>query len=343
VAEALTEDALAKRINALSGGAPLPQAGTLAIAQRLLGPGLADRYGDVIGARPTQLKDVARDFAIGAISGDPFKADALKAQVVQGYHEELRREEDQAMQREAAAREQLGGFFQLLEQGKRVPKELRSDFFKEGLPRVGVEPTSPLFMKILTNYEKNGDIYDALLDPEVQRMADQDPLAAVERMVAMGYDGSQALALARQVQEMKQYRATTQQLIARTNRLNALSTDPNKRARDAAIAKFAGRTVTDEATGERRLVTPEEALNFANSLFPPPGQPSAGIPQDVPPEVAAEAAPVPEPPSSTTTTTTTTGAPAAEPAAPAGIKQVAPAAGGQVKIKRITRAPAPVS
>jgi hypothetical protein len=337
MAEALTEDALARRINALSGGAPLPQAGTMAIAKRLLGPGLADRYGDVIGARPTGVQDVARDFAIGALSGDPFKADQLKAKVVQGYHEELRREEDQTLQREAAAREQLQGFFTLLEQGKRVPKELRADFFKEGLPKLGVEPTSPLFMKILTNYEKHGDVYDALLDPEIRRMADEDPLSAVEQMTAMGYDGAQALTLAKQVQEMKRYRADTQYLISRTNRLNAGSADPNKKARDAVIAKFAGRTITDEATGEKRLVTPEEALNFANQLFPSAEGAAAGIPQaePLPPEVAAEAAPA-GPGTSTTTTTTTTPAAEVPAAAPGGIKQVAPAAAGQQRLKKIT-------
>lgn len=348
---ALTEDALARRIAALSGGKPPPQASTMAIAQRLLGPGLANRYGDVIGARPVNIGDLARDFSIGAMSGDPFKADELKARVVQGYHEELRREEDQTLQREAAARERLSGFFSILEKGKSVPKELRSDFFKEALPTVGVEPSSKLFLNILTNYEKHGDIYDALLDPEVQRLADEDPLGAVERMVSLGYDGTQALALAKQVQSMKQYRAQTQHLISQTNRLNRLSDDPNKRARDATIAKFAGKTITDENTGERRLVTPEEALNFANSLFPPPSAAgaAAGIPQvDVPAEAAAEAAPVPPgTTSSTTITSTTTPEPTStattSAAAPVGIKQVTAPAQGQARIKKITAvAPVPV-
>lgn len=337
----LTEDALAQRIQALGGGAPPPQAGTMAIARRLLGPGLADRYGDVIGARPTEVRDVARDFAIGAMSGDQFKADALKAQVVQGYNAELRREEDQTLQREQAARQQLQGFFSLLEQGKKVPKELRGDFFKEGLPKIGVDATSPLFLKILTNYEKFGGVYDALLDPEIRRAAEEDPLQAAERLVNMGYDGAEALQVAQSVQQMKRYRADTQLLIARQNRQNALAAqDPNTKARNTFISRNAGRTVVDEATGEKRTLTPDEVLAWADKLYPT----GAVVPPEKPGEVAPPApAGIPQGPgatSSTTSTATTTGAP------PVGIEQAPAAAAGPklggATIKKITKSPVTV-
>lgn len=310
----MAEDAVAQRINALSGGSPLPQAAMSTIAKRLLGPGLADRYGDVIGLRPTGAQDVARDLAIGTLSGDPFKADALKAQVVKNFNEEKRREEDQTLQREAGARDQLNGFFNLLEQGKKVPKDLRQDFFKEGLAKLGVEATSPLFVKILTNYEKFGSVYDALGDPDVRRMADEDPLTAVERLMDMGHDGAAALQVAQSVQQMKRYRADTQNIISRNVKLQRELDNPDERGRNSFIARMAGRTVKDRL-GRTRVISPDEIMQMADRFFPATG---AGIPQDNP-DVVPPA--VPE---------------------PAGIPQAAPEAAvpaaeaGKQKVRRLT-------
>jgi len=326
-----TEDALTRRVNALSGGAPLPQAATMAIARRLLGPGLADRYGDVIGARPTNLADHARDFALGFISGDPTKADTLKARVMENYQEELRRTEEAARQREDDARQTVSGFFQLLTQGKKVPKELRKDFFKESLPKLGIEPTSPLFLKILSDTDKFGDIYDALADPELQRLSDEDPISAVQRLVAMGHDGGEALQVAQSIQQMRRYRAETEHIVAKTRRTQGLAQeDPTARARASFVSRMAGRTVKDRL-GRQRVLSPEEILGMADRFFP------TGEAPDAAPEAAPEVAPVGIPQGTVTTTPTTT----AEAVTPTtGITQ-APAApasaeAGKQKVKRIT-------
>lgn len=330
------------RINALSGGAPLPQAATQTIARRLLGPGLADRYGDVIGTRPTNYGDIARDFATGFISGDPTKADQIKAQVAQSYNDELRREDDQRLQAEEGARQQMRGFFDLLQQGKKVPKDLRQDFFKEGLPKVGVEPTSPLFMKVLSNYEKFGDVYDALGDPEIQRLADEDPLGAVEQLVAMGHDGAAALQVAQSVQQMKRYRAGTQRIMSRAALAQSRTPqDPVAKARNAFIGKMGGRQITDEATGEKRTITAQEVLSMADQLYGAKPSSAAGIAQQPFPKAAESLPPgatglggtVPDPNTTTTSTTTApteTSTPAAPAPAPVGIAQTASGQGDAV-------------
>lgn len=343
MADAATE----ARINNLSGGAPLPQSDTATIAKRLLGP-LADRYGDVIGIRPTGAADVARDFAIGALSGDPFKADQLKMQVLENYQKERRAEEDQLFQREQAAREQVNGFFELMKQGKTVPKHLRKEFFKETLPQIGIEPTSPLFLKILSS-DENMDIYDALSDPALRQLMLDDPIAATEKMVAAGHDGALALGVAQQVQQMKRYSAETQNIIARTNRQNALTNqDPQAKARASFISRMAGRTVKDRL-GRSRVLSSDEILAMADKFYPT-GAP-AGIPQEqavTPTEaaVATEGAGIPQ--GTTTTTMTTSPGPtvqttpaASTGAATAGIPQEkavpAPTAeAGQQKVRRIT-------
>jgi len=294
-------DSMTDRINALSGGAPLPQAATATIARRLLGPALADRYGDVLGIRPTGVADVARDFSIGMVSGDPTKADQLKAQLVQGYNREKRQEETDLARRQGEARQQLTGFFNLMSQGKTVPKELRKDFFEEGFKKLGYEVTSPLLMKVVTNYEKFGNIYDSLSDPMVQQLADDDPLPAQQRLIELGYDGAQVIEFTKQVQEAKRYRAGTQQIIAQTKKIGLAQEDPNAKNRAAFIGRMAGRQVKDRL-GRSRLLSPDEIGSMADRFFP------TGAPP-------VEAQPAPEPAglpqgttsASTTVTPTTTG------------------------------------
>jgi hypothetical protein len=326
------EDALTRRLDALSGGAPLPQAATMTIARRLLGPGLADRYGDVIGARPSTLADTARDFAVGFISGDPTRADALKARVMESYREELSRTEEAARQREDDARRTVGDFFQLLTQGKKVPKDLRKDFFKESLPKIGIDPTSPLFLKILSDTDKFGDIYDALADPELQRLSDEDPIAAVQRLISMGHDGGEALQVAQSIQQMRRYRADTERIVAQTKRTQGLTQeDPTARARASFVSRMAGRTVKDRL-GRQRVLSPDEILAMADRFFP------TGAAPEVAPEAAPEVAPPVGIPQGTVTTTPTTTAETVTPTT--GIAQAPaaspPAEAGKQKVKRIT-------
>lgn len=338
----LTEDALATRI---SGGKPLPQAATQTIARRLLGPALADRYGDVLGIRNTGLQDIARDFAVGAISGDPARADQLKMQVLQNYRSELRREEDQAAQREEAARQTMQGFFTMLQQGRSVPRELRKDFFKEGMSKLGIEATSPLFMNLLSNYEKFGDAYDSLADPELQRLADEDPLAAVQQLTAMGTDGAQALEVVKSVQQMRRYREETQHIIAQSKRLGAITQgDPNAKARAAFVTRMS--TQFRDLRGRPRPPKPEELdqiVATADRLYPPTGGKElapVGIPQGseggAPPVPKAVPGALPVPGGATSTTSTTTSTTPAQAGIAREEKAVPSSSEGQQKVRRLT-------
>jgi len=190
----------------------------MAIAKRLLGPDLAQRYGDVIGARPTGVGDIARDFALGALSGDPFKADQVKAKVFEQFAATKRQEEDQAFQRESAAREQLNGWFNLLDQVKKTPKDLRKDLLIGGAQKLGIDVTSPVLVKVITQYEKFGTAFEALTDPAVRAIVDEDPIAGIEQLQKMGVDSQEAIVAIQTIQSIKAQKATTQNVLAQAAR-----------------------------------------------------------------------------------------------------------------------------
>lgn len=300
-----------RRLEALSGGAPLSQAATMKIARQLLGPDLAERYGDVVGGRPVTAGDVARDFAIGAISRDPGKADAIKAQVYQQYNDQLRKEEDQANQRTQAAAQKMNSWFKLLEVIKSAPKDARRDLYTTGYTQIfEEEPASPLMEKIVTQYEKFGDAHDLLTDPVVAELAEKDPLAAVDQMKKMGADDLEAWGAIKDLQAVKAQAAQTQRVVAETTRLDRSQAEtPQARRRATFIAQWANREVVDEndpsGLTKRRLAY-DEVIALADQYYPEGGAPTppAGIAQPAPvPPAPAAAGPV-----STTVTPTTTGA-----------------------------------
>lgn len=193
------EDALMGKIN---GGSPPPQADTMTIAKRLLGPGAADRYGDVIGARPTELRDVMRDFAIGMASKDPTKADQLKMQVAQGYAEEYRREEAAAVERQQNDRAHVNSIFRAIKQARTLPQAYRAPFLKETLMGLGIEP-SPVVLKMLADDENIKT--EEIITPEIEAAVQDDPTGQRENIettlkdpaVAAEYINNQRLAASR--------------------------------------------------------------------------------------------------------------------------------------------------
>lgn len=339
MANGLTKDALANRINALSGGAPLPQADTMKIATQLLGPDLAQRYGDVIGARPTSVQDIARDFAVGTISGDPNKADSLKARVVQNFNEEMRREQDAAIARDQEDRRKLDALFEVIRESRKAPKKYRREFLRDGLARIGME-ANPLVEKIITEPEEFPGA-ELIGDEDMYRRAQDNPQEALAQATQLLGDPNVAVAVIKHFQSIEQNRVQTQNLILEGRRKQAgLDQDPNARSRAAIISRLSGKEVTDEATGERRLLSPQEVEAIADRFYPRGSAvPAAGIPQaPVPPEVSAAVEPAPAgtaqstPTTTVSTTTPTTTA--------AGIPQAAPApaapAAGPTKLNKIT-------
>jgi hypothetical protein len=320
------------RLDALNGGpAPIPQADTMRIAKQLLGPQLAERYGDVIGARPTGIADIARDFAIGTISGDMFKADQLKSQVVQQYQESYQREEQAGRQRDAENRQKVDALFRGLDQVRRVPKEFRKDLLQHVLQSTVGSEAHPLVAKILSDPDKFESVNE-LTSEDMQRLADDDPQAFLDNATQVIGDPRQAIEFLGGLQRLKQQRVQTQNSILDANRRAQTAVTATDRARNQFLARMAGKTRKDRL-GRDVPIPPQEIMDLADQFFPSGGAvgPAAaepvGIPQEPPAAIAGT--------SSTTTTPTTTGAePSASAQAALGIPQAAPAAPAAGKVKR---------
>lgn len=217
--------------NALGGGSPLPQADTMAIASRLLGPDLAQRYGDVIGARPSTLADVARDTAIGAISKDPSKADSIKMMVAKNYQQQLAQQQQLAAARDADNRNKIATLFSTLKGVKDVPMKYRKDFLNEAFTKLGIQ-TSPFATKILADPDSFKT--DELTSPDMQALADSDPQKFLDTATQTLGDGQAAINLLKSLQGLKQQRQQTQDMIT--------SATQRKAAADKAAAEAANGT-----------------------------------------------------------------------------------------------------
>jgi len=213
-------DSAQARLDALSGGAPLPQAGTMAIARRLLGPDLAQRYGDVIGAREKTVHDVARDFAIGALSGDPFKADAVKSQMVRAYNDDLRKEEAAARARDQENRAKLGAFFDGLAAVRQAPEEAQSSLLKHVMRMTTGDDPDPTTLKLLLADDKKA-LNDFLSSPDIYRTAEDDPETALSQITAVSKDPILAQRVVDGIQKMKQQHEETQKTILEQKKIKA--------------------------------------------------------------------------------------------------------------------------
>lgn len=152
----------------------VPQADQDAIARRLLGDDLVNRFGDVIGARPKGFRDALRDFTIAGGSQDGGqKLNALKLQVQERFSEELQKEQEAARLKREEDRRIGKQFLSTIETIQKLPPGHRSSVLKETLDKAQI-PYTQATLKMFTD----ADMLAKLPIPELQRAAADGELSA---------------------------------------------------------------------------------------------------------------------------------------------------------------------
>lgn len=127
----------------------IPQSDTDTIARRLLGDDMVDRFGDVIGARPHGLRDVARDFALG-VSGGPTASLELRTKVQEQFQKAYNTEAKAAAARAQQDRETATMVINTLKTVSGLPPGHRASIFQETLDQAGI-PYSKAAVKFLVD------------------------------------------------------------------------------------------------------------------------------------------------------------------------------------------------
>lgn len=194
----------------------VPQSDAAVIAERLLGPELADRYGDVLGTRKGRAGDFWRDF--GNEYAGKGQAEAIKQRVIGQYQQKYRREQQEAQQKDQEDRLKITSLADLIRSVKGMPKGHAAGIIKAGLDKLGMS-ASPEVLKLFADPEK----FDAseLFSPEMMQMAEDDPQAFLEQSEAVLGDAQAALALQKGVRGVKQQKADTHRLILEDDRKKA--------------------------------------------------------------------------------------------------------------------------
>lgn len=322
------------------GGVPTPgatdptggvaQAKDDTVARGLLGDELVNRYGDVLGLRKETWKDFWRDF--GNELGGRGNAERIKQRVIDQYQTREREERLAAQQRDEQDRSKLQAFTTLVTKMKDIPKGHRQGILKAGLAQLGMDST-PEAQKLLADVEN----FDAeqILTPEVLKLWDENPQAALAEIAKGVTDPLQLIAIKKGLLEMDAKRQEIQNKILEGDRKKGIQQRDEAKARRELALRLSMMQITDEATGEKRRLTPEEIVAHVNTIYPPSSDTGAepvGIPQDVPPEVSAETDPMAGATSMSTPTTSGGGPTSTPTTAPVGIPQAAaPAPAGRLK------------
>lgn len=343
-----TEVAVPDMSAALAGpGAPPPgasdptggvrQAQDDTVQRALLGDELTDRYGDVLGLRKETWRDFWRDF--GNELGGKGNAERIKQRVIDQYQTREREERLAAQERDQEDRLKLQSFFDLIGKVKTIPKGHRKGILQVGFNKLGME-ASPEVLKLIADVENFGQLPEALRDPKVIAMAFENPQKFLADMLPVSDDPEALLAFVNGVMGMQAKRQDIQNKILEGDRKKGIEQRATDRAKRALAERLSTLMVTDEATGEKRRLTPQEILAHIAAIYPDESETGAaptGIPQEVPPEVAAEVDPMAGATSMSTPTTSVGGATTTPSTAPAGIPQAgAPAAAPAGRLNRIT-------
>lgn len=131
----------------------VPQSDTDAIARRLMGDSLVDRYGDVIGARPTEAKDVLRDFTIGFSKGQE-QVDSLHMKMQTTFRDEYNKAAERALAAKKADADKASAAWDAIKwAAEKAPRGYAAQMLKERLATLGFDPKSlsPTALKMLTD------------------------------------------------------------------------------------------------------------------------------------------------------------------------------------------------
>lgn len=204
---------------ALGGGGPsaatpdVPQSKSKVIAERLLGPELAERYGDVLGLRKEKWSDFWRDF------GNEFagrgNAERLKQRVLDQYNQKYQQERQAAAEQDQANVQKINTFVGLIRQMKDIPKGHRTGILKAALEKLDMQG-SPEAVKLLADVEN----FDAekVLTPEMIDTLLSDSSAGIAQIADVLGDPQAAVALKKGILQMKQTQEETRSLISRRER-----------------------------------------------------------------------------------------------------------------------------
>jgi hypothetical protein len=307
------------------------------IARSLVGDDLVNKYGDVMGVRPTGVADVVRDFATGVTEG-PAKTEALKALARKQYQDAYFREKRAAVARAAEDRNKAIGMLQAVVTVNKLPPNQRATAYKDAMKSFGVTPDATA-VKMFTDADS------------IMKLPLRDIFKAAER----GDDGFTANDLAnafgswdaatnffQEQRQIESHRLDVQGKIL-DNELKKKRVDDATAAGSADSVnrkkyreKLGTLRVYDEAIAAYRLLTPAEIGDREATVFgdpkpaPPAPAPSLGFPK-----AFGVGAPAPAQAQSPDTLQDALGgfSPPAPPAAPS---PTATAAGlGGVKVRRI--------
>ena len=194
----------------------VPQSDSRVIAERLLGPEMTERYGDVLGIRKGTWKDFWRD--AGNEIGRSGNADRVKERVIDQYNQKYRQERQDAEQKDQENRLKIQSYVDLVRSMKDTPKKFRTAVFKEGLEKLGMA-ASPTVLKMLSDPEEFNA--EEILTPEMVEMLQEDSAAGLQQLEQVGMDPQAAVALKKGIQQMRRTKEETQALILRNERNRA--------------------------------------------------------------------------------------------------------------------------
>jgi len=232
--QALASEDTSSMASAL-GGAPtgqapgVPQSNQAAIAQRLLGPELADRYGDVLGLRKEKWGDFWRDF--GNEFAGKGNAERLKQRVLDQYNDRYRQEQQAAQEKDQEDRLKVQSFADLVRSVKDFPKGHRAGVLKAGMEKLDLAAT-PEVVKLLAD----ADNFDSskLFTPEMMQMAQEDPQGWWAQAQTIVSDPQALMAIYKGLQGMQAQREDTQNKILQHERIKAGITQTQQRTRNLA-------------------------------------------------------------------------------------------------------------
>jgi hypothetical protein len=129
--------------------AGVPQAQTAAIAKRLLGEDGFNRFGDVVGARPSTWRDTLRDFTIGMTKGADA-VEVLKMRQRENFQEAVYREQRAAIAKAKVDQDNVKSVLDTIVTVSKLPPGHRTGILKSQLQALGIEP-DPSALKMFTD------------------------------------------------------------------------------------------------------------------------------------------------------------------------------------------------
>jgi hypothetical protein len=253
------EDILADDEGGMEAATPgVPQGDTEAIARRLLGDDLVNRYGDVIGARSTTAADVLRDFTVGFHNG-PAKVDELKMKVAETYRDSYVKAQRSALAKAKIDADNVKSILDVVKTVQGLPPGHRTAVFTEHLDALGI-PYSKAAVKMFLD----ADMTAQLPLDELAAAADNGDLKTSDVAGVMG-TGLNAAKFLGEVSRRQRDRQATGNMILDAERKRLSIQDAAARFQERqATADARAQKVEDDAR-KRKLGLKKDRLSIEKS------------------------------------------------------------------------------